>query len=110
MTENKRGGKEDDGDKRKKQDLNTAQRIKKEKPRKGKRRLITEKHGTIRFPKFYKTDLLIHYKSNGSTNTPPHIRKKKKPCTTNRHIAYTETDGRSDFNRSPKSYFLQLLW
>lgn len=64
----------------KKQDLNTECRglKRQEKSWKGKQRLITEKHGTIRFSKFYKRDLLIHYKSNGSTDTSPHIWAKKK--------------------------------
>lgn len=80
MTEIKREEKEDDGDNRRKQDLNTERRgLKRQgKPRNGRQRLITQKHGTIRFSKFYKRDLLIHYKSNGSTDAPPHIRKRKK--------------------------------
>lgn len=109
MTENKRG-KEDDRDNRKKQDLNTERRgLKRQrKSWNGKQSLITEKHGTNRVSKFYKRDLLIHNKSSCSTDAPPTYGQKKNLYNT--HIAYTETDGRSDFNTSPKSYFPQLLW
>lgn len=50
MTENKRGGKGDDGDNRRKQDLKTecGGLKRQEKSWNGKQRLITDKHGRIR--------------------------------------------------------------
>lgn len=81
MTENKRGGKEDDGDNRKKQDLKTecGGLKRQEKSWNGKQRLITDKHSRIRISKFYKMRSdHKHCKSNDSTDAPPHIWEKNK--------------------------------